>query len=161
MRRKDRQITDRTEIMQIVRKCNVCNLAFANGDTPYVIPMNFGVTEENGSVALWFHCASEGQKLEMLQKNGRVAFAMSTGHTLEWEESGHCTMRYESVCGVGDMRIVSDEEKTAGLDAIMDHYRPEHAVKSRMQYPDAMLKRTTILKLEVAELTGKRSAPEK
>lgn len=161
VRRKDREITDRIEMMDILRRCEVCNVAFADENTPYVVPMNFGVLEANGKTVLSFHCAGEGKKLDMLAKNARVAFSASSGHRLEWEDSGHCTMRYESVCGSGMLRIAGDAEKVPALDAIMDHYRPESVQKKRTEYPEAQLARTTVLMLEVDEMTGKRSAPAK
>lgn len=160
MRRKDREITDRVEMLNILQKCDVCYVAFADENTPYVVPMNFGMTEQEGRVALWFHCASEGHKLEMLARNSHVAFSVSTGHVLEWEDSGHCTMRYESVCGSGEMHIVQGEEKITGIDAVMCHYRPASSQQRKSQYSAELLNRTTILKLEIEEMTGKHSVPK-
>lgn len=160
MRRTDREITVRSEMLEVARRCDVCHIAFADENTAYSVPMNFGMTEDGGKVALWFHCAPEGRKLDMLARNSRVAFSMSTGHVLEWEDSGHCTMRYESVCGSGVMHIAEDEEKAAGMDAVMNHYRPASSQKREPQYPADLLRRTTILKLDVEEMTGKRSAPK-
>lgn len=160
MRRADREITDRNEILAIVNRCEVCNVAFADGDMPYVVPMNFGILEREGALTLCFHCASEGKKLDVLRKNSNVAFAMSTKHVLEWEESGKCTMRYESACGNGHMRIAGEEEKRAALESIMNHYRPGDATAMPLNVPKELFARTTILLLEVEELTGKRSTPK-
>ena len=159
MRRKDREIVERAEIMDVLRRCDVCNVAFSDGNMPYVVPMNFGIIEECGRVSLCFHCADEGKKLDLLSKNARAAFAASCNYSLEWEESGHCTMRYESVCGNGTMRIAEDSEKIPALNAIMDHYRPEKAKKKPFAYSEALLARTTILMLEIEQMTGKKSVP--
>lgn len=53
MRRKDREITDFDEIVAIMRKCDVCRIAVNDGDTPYIVPMNFGleVRERSSSSA--------------------------------------------------------------------------------------------------------------
>ena len=45
MGRQDREVANRREMLEIMKKCAVCNMAFAADDTPYVMPMNFGVME--------------------------------------------------------------------------------------------------------------------
>ena len=80
MRRSDREIKDFDEIIEVINKCDVCRLAINDGDYPYIVPMNFGFNIEDGKVVLYFHCASEGKKLELLRKNNKVAFEMDCGH---------------------------------------------------------------------------------
>ena len=80
MRRSDREIKDFDEIIEVINKCDVCRLAINDGDYPYIVPMNFGLNIEDGKVVLYFHCASEGKKLELLRKNNKVAFEMDCGH---------------------------------------------------------------------------------
>ena len=43
MRRKDREIKDFNEIIEIIRKCDVCRIALHDGDFPYIVPLNFGL----------------------------------------------------------------------------------------------------------------------
>ena len=43
MRRKDREITDFDEIVDVIRACDVCRIAMNDGDYPYIVPMNFGL----------------------------------------------------------------------------------------------------------------------
>jgi nitroimidazol reductase NimA-like FMN-containing flavoprotein (pyridoxamine 5'-phosphate oxidase superfamily) len=59
MRRKDREVTDRSEILAIMKQCDVCRIAFACDEYPYIVPMNFGLTETDGEVTLYFHSALE------------------------------------------------------------------------------------------------------
>ena len=42
MRRKDREITDFNEIINIIKKCDVCRIALNDKDFPYIVPLNFG-----------------------------------------------------------------------------------------------------------------------
>ena len=57
MRRKDREITDFNEIVDVIRACDVCRIAMNDGDYPYIVPMNFGLDVQDGQVYLYFHCA--------------------------------------------------------------------------------------------------------
>lgn len=66
MIRKDREITDINEIINIIKKCDVCRLAFFDENYPYIIPMNFGYDydSKNNKLDLYFHGAKKGKKLD-------------------------------------------------------------------------------------------------
>ena len=52
MRRKDREITDFNEIIEIIKKCDVCRIAMNDGDFPYIVPLNFGLDVQDGRACL-------------------------------------------------------------------------------------------------------------
>ena len=52
MRRSDREIKNRDEIIEVMKKCDVCRLAFNDEDYPYILPLNFGMEVQNGSNCL-------------------------------------------------------------------------------------------------------------
>ena len=152
MRRKEREVTSIIEIEAIILKSDVCRIALADGDFPYIVTLNFGYTGGNEKI-LYFHCANEGRKLDMIKKNNLVCFEMDTDHLLV-EGSMACdfTMNYKSVVGYGLMRIVTDfEEKVRGFDAIMSHYKP--GVK--FNFNESMFENTTILRCDITEISGK------
>lgn len=158
MRRNDREIKDRAEILAVMRRCAVCHLALNDADGyPYVLPLNYGIEEKDGQVVLYFHSALAGKKLDLLARDSRAAFAVDTKHRLQYfEEKGYCTYAYESVLGRGRLRLLAEEEKAAALDALMEHYHPgEHAY-----YNPAAIPRTAVYALEVEEMTGKRKLPK-
>ena len=82
MRRKDREIKDLNDIMAIIKKCDVCNLAFFDEEYPYIVPLNFGVTLLDGTITLYFHGANAGKKLDLIKKNNKVGFEMDCSHKL-------------------------------------------------------------------------------
>lgn len=152
MRRKDREIQEFEEIIAVIKKCDVCRIAMNDGDVPYIVPMNFGVEVEGEQVFFFFHCAMEGKKLDLLRKDSRVAFEMDCGHNfILYEERMSCTMGYESVMGHGVMEIVPEEEKFRALKILM---RQHHAEDFR--FNTDMMKVTTVLRMRVTDMTGKR-----
>lgn len=154
MRRKERKITDIKVIDSIFACADVCRVAFADNNTPYIVTMNFGYLRGEKPV-LYFHCAHEGRKMEMMKKNNYVCFQMDTGHLL-YKGSKACGwgMKYKSVVGYGNISIVTDEnERKKGLDLLMDHYSGDGVY----DYIEKQLTRTTILKLEISEMTGKQA----
>ena len=61
-------------------------------------------------------------------------------------------MKYSSIVGYGTVSIVEDpDEKKNGLNQIMYHYTG----KKDFSYKESTLARTTILRLEISEMTGK------
>ena len=152
MRRKDREITDFHEIIEIIRKCDVCRLALNDEGYPYIVPLNFGLDVRGDQVYFYFHAAVKGKKLDLIAKDNRAAFEMDCGHNLLlFEEEMNCTMAYESVMGNGTIEHVPDEEKFQALKILMRQYHAED-----FKFNTNMMKATTVLKMTVLDMTGKR-----
>lgn len=153
MRRKDREITDRAEIINIIKKCDVCRLALFDDDYPYIVPLNFGVFYDDKNIILYFHCANTGKKLDLINQNYNAGFEMDTSHKLILSDTPcGCTMEYESIIGNGTIEIVSEEKKEEALDYIVMQYTE----KSNIAYSEQYVKAVTVLKLTVNSITCKR-----
>lgn len=156
MRRKDREVTDFAVVRSIIEACRVCRVAFCTDGAPYIVPLSLGVEWNGERPTLYFHCASEGRKLELLKQNPQVGFEMDC----EWKlmegplacDYG-CT--FASIIGTGRIEIVaSDEEKRRGLEAIMY----QHTGRTHFDYSEEMLCAVTVLRLTVDEFSAKRRA---
>jgi uncharacterized protein len=155
MRRKDREITDPVEMRAVLEKADVCHLAMSDGTVPYLVTMNFGLKSDK-NIVLYFHAAREGKKIDVLKRNNLVCFGADIDHELLISETGtSCgfSMRFSSVVGTGYVSFVGERsEKCEALEAIMKHYTQNPPYLFR----DEMIDRTTILRLDVKEITGKR-----
>ena len=152
MRRKDREITDFHELLEVIKKCDVCRIALHDADVPYIVPLNFGMDVQKEQVFFYFHSAMEGKKLDLIARDNRAAFEMDCGHSLAlYEEQMNCTMSYECVMGRGIIEFVPEEEKYAALKILMRQYHAED-----FAFNKDMMKVTAVLKMTVTELTGKR-----
>jgi nitroimidazol reductase NimA-like FMN-containing flavoprotein (pyridoxamine 5'-phosphate oxidase superfamily) len=154
MRRSDREITEHSEIVNILQNCDTVRIGFANASEPYIVPMSFGIEDSGGALTLWFHSAKEGRKLDMLRSNPRVCFEADCAHALiAAEDACGYGMDFDSVIGYGVLKICSDAaDKRKGLLSLMTHYAP----KREFSIPDAALGSVAVLRLDVEELTGKR-----
>ena len=76
MRRGEREIKDRKEIEAIIERANVCRIGLSDGKMPYVIPMDFGYKDN----CLYFHCAREGKKIDIIKRNNSACFEMDIDH---------------------------------------------------------------------------------
>jgi len=46
MRRADREVKDEKRIDEIIRACDCCRLGFIDGDSVYIVPLNFGLPKK-------------------------------------------------------------------------------------------------------------------
>lgn len=152
MRRRDREITDRQDMLAVIKRCDVCRLALNDEGYPYILPLNFGLNVAGDTVEFYFHGANEGYKYELMKRDNRASFEMDCSHRLVMDEArGSCTMEYESIIGRGRIEMVPDEEKQRALDILMAQYHKEDSA-----YDTAVIPQTTVYKLVVESMTGKR-----
>ncbi len=152
MRRKDREITDAGEIREILARARVMHLGLYDGEYPYVVPMHYGFTFEDGKLTLYAHCAKEGRKLNLIRRDGRVFVEIDTDEALvpgaaacSW---GAC---YASVMGRGRAAIVDDEdEKCRALALLM-----KTQTGKEFSFTPAMAAAVTVLRVDVESYTAK------
>ena len=122
MRRTDREVTDINEIFDILNRCNTVRIGMRGEKYPYVVPVSFGAEMADGKAVVYFHCAREGMKLDLLLKDPMVCVEGDIFIKTEPTDHG-ITTRYESVIGFGRCEILSDlEEIIHGLKVLCDHY---------------------------------------
>ena len=136
MRRRDREITDAGEIRAILERARVLHLGLNAEEEPYVVPMHYGFTFEDGKLTFYTHCAKEGRKLELLRRDGRVFVEIDTDEALVPAERP-CAWgaAYACVMARGRASIVEDEaEKRRALSLLMKtqtgldlSFRPQEA----------------------------------
>lgn len=152
MRRKDREITEFDKIMEIINKCDTCRLALFDKDYPYIVPLNFGIDNEDDQLYLYFHCANQGKKLDLIRVNNQATFEMDCEHNIIlYDERMSCTMGFASVVGHGKIEFVKDEDKLRALKIIMRHYHSEE-----FAFSHKLMSATTVLRLKVLDMVGKR-----
>jgi len=148
MRRNEREITDKKDIDDIIRRCRVCHLAMCDEGQPYVVPLNFGY---DGGF-LYFHAAPEGRKIDIIKRNNRVGFEFDILHDIVTaEQACKWGAKYESVMGSGTAEIVDDlEAKKEALQLIMRQYG-----NGTWDFKEEILKKTLVLRVRILEISGK------
>ena len=155
MRRKEREVTDKNQIEEIIRSCHVCRIGLADEERVYIVPMNFGYVNEAGKHVFYFHSGKEGRKIDLIHKSAEAGFEMDTDYELKTAQAA-CgyTAYYRSIIGHGTVQIVEDdEEKKRGLLALMRH----QTGRDGWEFPDKMVNAVSILKLTADELTAKEN----
>ncbi len=150
MRNKEQEIKDQSQIEKIIKKASVCRLCLTDMEYPYIIPLCFGYKNK----ILYFHSSPEGKKIELLNKNKKVSFEIDIpGKIIEKKKHCNWEIEYESVIGYGTAEFVkSFEHKKAALNIILNQYS-----NPPFNTSDKNIHNTTIIKLNIINMTGKKS----
>ena len=154
MKRKEREVTDRADILSILDKCTVGHMAMVDPEgRPYVLPMNFCWEDRGDVVCIYLHCAKEGRKLDVLRNDPHVCFEVDCGHELvEAKNACAYSFKYESVLGYGKAVTVEDvDEKVHALTLLMKHQTGRDFV---MEPKHAAI--VEVIRLDLDEIYGKR-----
>ena len=151
MRRKDREVTQPSEIADIMSRCEIVRLALNTETVPYILPLNFGM--EPDGMTIYIHGAMDGTKYDLVAQDNRTAFEMDCSCSIILNAEDHeCSMAYESVIGWGYIdELVEESEKRHALKRLMAQYHAEE-----FAFNDGPLPRTRILRLRIQERTAKR-----
>lgn len=155
MRRADRQITDRQEILSFLDQARVCRLAMQDEEGLYIVPMNFGYEwPESGALTLYFHCASEGRRVRALRSCNQLAFEMDQEMAqVSGDAMVPCSYGclYQSLTGRGSAAFLeSPEEKGHALAVLM-----KHLTGRDFTFTPAMTSSVTVLQVTAAQFTVK------
>ena len=157
MRRKDREVTEQREIVSILERCRTIRIGMNGSEYPYVVPVSFGMDTSGESPVLYFHCARQGKKAEMLGEERAVFVEADTFFKVQRTATGGITARYESVMAKGICRRVREpDEIMRGLRLLLAHY-------GESDYPLERCRGTQhidVYRIELTEMTGKQNLPE-
>ena len=153
MRRKDREVTEFEAILAIIDECNIIRIGLADGDFPYIVPLNFAYTVRGEQIDFYVHGAMAGRKYELMKKNGKCSFEMDVPLEIDClVEKKNVTMRYKSVIGTATITFLDGAEKQNAIDnIIMNRYDETR----NFNYNRAAVSKTAVAKLSVIELTAK------
>jgi nitroimidazol reductase NimA-like FMN-containing flavoprotein (pyridoxamine 5'-phosphate oxidase superfamily) len=160
MRRKDKEIINIDEKLEIIAKCKVCRLGLSENNYPYIVPLNYGFSYDDGKLTLYFHCAKEGKKIDIIKKNNNVCFEIDCDTKLV-EGKNPCDYGYEfrSIIGFGKIIFLDiKDEKIDGLNYLM---KQQTGKDKKYYFNENELNNVLVFKMQVDEFTGKQKVTEK
>lgn len=117
---------------------------------PYGVPLNYYYDEQEN--ALFFHCATQGRKLECIAAHSRVSFTVVTRAGID---AARLTTYYESaiVTGVASL-VTDDEEKKKRLNGLCDALASSGSADMCKS-----LGQTAVVRISIESVSGKENAP--
>ena len=147
MRRKDKEIT-KEAIVEILATGEYGFLStISDNGYPYVVPVNF-VYYDN---SIYFHCATDGHKLDNIKKNDKVSFCVATDIELLPKKFD---TKYKSVVAFGTASEVEDDSKEDILFKIIEKYSESFLIEGK-KYIEVAKNKTKVIKIDIKHVTGK------
>ena len=153
MLRKDREITDVNEMLEVIKKCTVMRLGLCDDGEVYIVPMNFGYTYENEQLIFYFHGAVRGRKYDIIKKNPKVGFELECdivpyGGDLPCQYG----MEFSSIIGNGIAEMIDDpQEKIEGIKILMQHQSGKD-----FEFTERLVSVINVFKVTATSFTCKR-----
>ena len=154
MRRIDRQITDKTELLEIIGRYKVFRIGmFSPDEGLYIVPLNYGYEFGTQGLILYFHCALSGYKVNILEKNNNICFEIDGGYVPIFSESPcKFSNAYESIIGWGKAEPILDlSEKKQAMGIITKRF-----MEGDFEFSDNNIKNVAVYRIIVSSFTGKR-----
>lgn len=152
--RREREITDIEEIKRILDESKIVHVGMCLGDEPYVVPMNYGYTLEEGVLTIYLHGAKIGKKLDIMRANPKVFFEMECDmQPFDGDIACRYGLAYSSVMGKGMAEIIDDadiEEKKKALSVLM-----KTQTGKDFAFDDRMAAIVSVIKITTEKFTAK------
>lgn len=149
---KSFEITDKTEIEEIIKSIPICHVAVVDNGMPYVFPMNFGY--ENNTI--YIHSAPTGRKIDVFKKNNAVSISMEKDSVLNIrhkEVACSYSMKFRSIIIFGKVEFIENfEEKIRALNLIMRQYTN----RDDFTYNTPAVNGVAVMKIEIEKLTARK-----
>lgn len=151
IRRDKRQILDKKESVEILKKASSGVLSvLGDEDYPYGVPLSFAVKDNT----IYFHCMSEGHKIDAIRKHDKVSFTVIDTDQIVPEEY---TTYYRSVIAFGRARIVDtfDEKFTAHYELVAK-YCPDYLEGSYENNKESF-NAMAVVAIDIEHISGKEA----
>ena len=153
IRRKDREIVDSSEMKQVLRSARFVTLAMCMNGEPYLATLSHGYDEERNCI--YFHCAGEGKKIDILRANNLVWGQALIDHGYV---QGACDHLYSTTQFRGRVTFVEDlEEKRHALQVMIESLDYNLLEVMKNQIKPKSVQRVTIGRIDIYYMSGKKA----
>lgn len=149
--RRIKQALSKEESITVLGKGTSGVLAVSGDDGfPYAVPVSY-VYDDN---KLYFHCATQGHKMDAIRRDEKVSFCVIDQDHVVPEEY---TTYFRSVIVFGKAKILEDQaEKRRALGILAAKYSPNQE-QGRLHEINRLLEQTCMVEIAVEHLSGKES----
>lgn len=142
-----------SEMLSILTNTKYITIAMCQNDQPYLVTLSHGFDAENNCI--YFHCAQEGKKIDILTSNNLVWGQAIEDHGYA---EGACDHLYATVQFMGRVTFIGDiEEKERALRIMVHALEPEPEKVIQEQISEKSLQRVNIGRIDIGFMSGKKS----
>jgi nitroimidazol reductase NimA-like FMN-containing flavoprotein (pyridoxamine 5'-phosphate oxidase superfamily) len=152
MRRKDREITDRSKMIEVIKAGQYAVIGLCKESEPYVVSMSYGFDEDTDT--FYFHGATKGQKIDFIKSNPNACMTIIEDNGYQ---DGQCTHLYRSVIARGKMVLIKDsDERVRGIKVMIADLETDGEKQLRLiEESNKIWPNTQMFKLKIESMTCK------
>ncbi len=153
IRRKEKAIENREEMIAILESSKYITIAMCQNDVPYLVTLSHGYDRKKDCI--YFHCAREGKKVDILSENNIVWGQAIEDHGYA---EGACDHLYVTTQFKGKVSFVEDvKEKEHALGILINSLEPNPQRVVEEQITEKSVKQVHIGRIDIEYLSGKKS----
>ena len=153
IRRKEKIVTDEDEKIHPLKKAKYVTIAMCESNEPYLVTLSHGYDGDNSCI--YFHCAKEGKKVDILEKN-RVVWGqalLDKGY-----QQGSCDHLYHTTQFKGEVTFVEDlKEKERALKIMIRQLEEDAENVIEKQLKTDSINRVNIGRIDIDYISSKKS----
>ena len=147
MRRAEKELSPK-KARQIIKKAEYGVLSLCHKKEPYGVPLSPALSGNT----IYFHCANEGLKLDIISKNPKGHFVFVSKAEILARKA---TVDYKSAMASGTLRIVKDPgERQKAYRAIAGRYMKEYPEQAQKTIEKNNVK-TTLVAMDIDRISAK------
>lgn len=151
IRRKDRELIINNQLKEALKTASYITIALCKNNEPYLVSLSQGYDEKKN--CLYFHCASNGKKIDYLKSNNKV-----WGQAVQvYRVKEKCDYDYTSVHFKGKIFLINDLSEKQNAMQVMIRQRSPNPEEYLKKVLAENLATTTIGKIEISYITGKKT----
>ena len=154
LRRKEKAIDNADELAHILENCKYITVAMCQDNEPYLVTLSHGYDRERN--CLYFHCAKEGKKIDILQNNNVVwgQALLDSGYA-----QGSCDHLYATAQFRGQIVFIDDfNEKKHALEVMIETLEDDPQKVMEAQLTEKSILGVQIGRIDIEDMSGKKSA---
>jgi nitroimidazol reductase NimA-like FMN-containing flavoprotein (pyridoxamine 5'-phosphate oxidase superfamily) len=153
IRRKDKEITDLGEMKENLKTAQYVTLAMCLNNEPYLVTLSHGYDQERNCI--YFHCAAEGKKINILKANNRVWGQALNDHGYV---QGACDHLYSTTQFRGRVTFVEDViEKKHALQVLIESLDKDPKEIMKKQLTPQSIQKVRIGRIDIDYMSGKKA----
>ena len=153
IRRKEKEIKDKNEIISILEEAKYITVAMSKDDNPYLVTLSHGCDKNQNCI--YFHCAKKGKKIDILNENNRVwgQALLDKGYV-----RGACDHLYATAQFMGKVTFIENsEEKRHALEVMIKALDDKSRRIIKKQLTKKSIADVHIGRIDIEYMSGKKS----
>ena len=153
IRRKEKAIESVDEMKHILASTQYITISMCEDNEPYLVTLSHGYDPRKHCI--YFHCAQEGKKIDILRKNPVVWGQAILDHGYA---EGKCDHLYETTQFRGSVVFIKEfDEKKHALTVMVNQLESNPSVVIEEQFKESSIAKVNIGRIDIDYMSGKRA----